>query len=396
MIFGVLAVNKYFGSDTITDKGNITASDSDPLIYYKSYNYFGSYFVENPSMLYNVEGEKIGKDTRIESIQTGGSVVFVEYNKTDVIERMLEKQNGILNTIEISDEMKETFINTLQKSPSGKYLLFIGSSDAGNNTFITNIWIYNYEEKIWSENVSIKLPFSKEVFSQLLNEYGTSIGWEDSKDILQIKGENHINLDDNGIAEVLFEYKYNPMTNIVTEIKPKDEDFVIDIKTEEISDDSTVIKERGSSYSIERLGSYLGSIVFLPLNTISKIAFGSPVYYIPEKCDGYCASYIVNKNEIISDRYLKVTNPVIGKQTITLIDENDNSEKELFSWTSTWNNNYINALFAEGTDWVMIIINEKVGVYNLKTDAFKWILEVDYNPNGFDGDQITPYDLVWY
>lgn len=393
-VIGVLVViklaNTRYGVGAVKDKGEISYNETDPYIWYNNESFFGP----NPNTsqtLYDMTGKRvIDGNLRLDTgYPNSGNYLFVFDDKSGVV-GFKQKEGSEIVDLPFPEDMKEsnTILNFMGVSIDQKFRLYLGGNP---NDF--KIWVYNQEEQQWIEELVTK--FSElEGFSKQMRTISSEIGWDNNRSIVALILRDYSDYSDPyNQGKVVAEYQYNPNTDELKTVKAIDPNLKSSYPEDIFGDDMHVVEAKDPGL----FENILGAIFVVPFRLMAG-GIGFKNQYYPENCDGSCGGlYETSLSNVQKDsRYVRLNNPVIGKQKMVLVDPTNKSERELMSWFATWNSNRISIQFAEGADKLLITANDKMGVYDLKTDGFKWIREVPYNPNGFDSDQIWPFQVSFF
>jgi hypothetical protein len=310
---------------------------------------------------------------------------------------LLDLKTGKFRNLQMPYSETE-YINFISADESGSYY-FVQTSPMIMDSQITNFWVLDRTGNTWSKNLRELIPDD----TALLQNENTSVNssWVSDngtgKPLVNIEYQRFRpgSQDTYKVAE----YLYNPETQEIKAIKSPcticGESGGAEIPDLTVENIETVGDENMNSTG-RQMEQAAGAVASAPLFLGARL-IGKPIMYIPEKseaCDGPCMNNAdAFIDEPVSGRYIRVTNPVIGKQKLTYIDKINGVEKEMISWFSSWNYNDITAQFVPSANAVLVVANERLGVFDIETGSFTWITEVEYNRGAFSMDDKRPYML---
>ncbi|MBN1618596.1 hypothetical protein JW887_04640 [Candidatus Dojkabacteria bacterium] len=365
--------NRLFGPAIIKGNDRISESKNEPLIGYED-------FETQESKILSLDGKVIKQDDNIEFILTNTDTIFLAYsNNKGKIEKVESSVNGKLTELNMPKEAYSKTIFSILYSESKKYIAFVMQeldetyqTDSNEESYaresIAKIWIYDIRNDTWSKEITSDMTNIN--ISYLESSISSSYSWNEDSDVFEIELTDY-KANTESKDYIIGKYTYDAKTSEIMVIKELGNIDDYKLSEEEKKDEINSI-----SYSVE------SNSVKVPLTftyiSISSLFQPNTYYFDKSSCGFFCSSKIYDKSEIFDSEYLKVTDPLIGKQSIIYIDEKTKEEKELLSWFSTKGANQIDAHFAHDSNKIVLVINDRMGVYDLDDDKFRWIMDVNY------------------
>lgn len=294
-------------------------------------------------------------------------------------------------------------VETLQ-SDNGKYIAasffpeFItpdGIHSRATNWNLVQIYVYDVDNDSWSSSLL------SDYYDQFATYYGdllaNTVVWQSNSELLiQLRIPNMVGIS-VGEVVIVGEYSFNTVTNKLTEEISFDQGY-IDLQNfpdqASINEIAMTPADGGHTYTVtifDNILNALGYIVTLPMR-IGYGYFSSTTSVCEYKIldPGFQKDCWVDVLGAPGDgqSYIHISNPLIGVQRLAYVDSN-NISHNLLSWFATKNQHYVRTYTWDNEDFVILQVDNKVGLLDLRTGQWAELATVLHNQNVLDFDTMV-------